>query len=185
MRWVISKLDVPTFDAAAFAPLRHKLESQGIIFHTLPQLQASDPEWLPKLHDLDWLLGQDEPLPYTPQKMSLDEFKKMYLDAPYMMLESWVVAVDNGRYVGNSMLEKGSLPGIVSTGFTGVLRDYRRRGLATALKVRTIEYAKNAGYTFIRTGNEENNPMLALNKKLGFTKITAQLAFEKRLENGS
>jgi GNAT superfamily N-acetyltransferase len=181
MRWVITKLDVPTFNAVAFAPLRQKLEAQGIAFRTVPQLQISNPEWMAKLHELDWQLMQDEPLPYTPKKTSLDEFKKMYLDAPNAMISSWVVAVDNGRYVGNSLLEKGSLPGVVSTGFTGVLGDYRRRGLATALKAHTIQFAQAAGYHTIRTGNEENNPMLTLNKKLGFTELTASLAFEKQV----
>jgi GNAT superfamily N-acetyltransferase len=182
MRWVISKLDVPAFDTSAFTPLRQKLEAQGIAFCTVPELQASDPEWLPKLHELDWQLVQDEPLPFTPKKMSEERFRQLYLEAPTALVDSWVVAVENGRYVGNSMLEKGSQPGIVSTGFTGVLRDYRRCGLATALKAHANAYALAAGFQAIRTGNEENNPMLTLNKKLGFKEITASLAFEKRLE---
>jgi GNAT superfamily N-acetyltransferase len=185
MRWVISKLDVPAFDPSLFAPLRRKLGAEGIAFYAVPQLQTNNPEWLPELHELDWQLVQDEPLPYTPKKMSLERFKQLYLDAPNAMVESWVVAVENGRFIGNSMLEKRSQPGTASTGFTGILRDYRRRGLATALKAQSIAYAQAAGYQGIRTGNEENNPMLALNKKLGFVEITARLAFEKRLENGS
>ena len=182
MRWVISKLDVSTFDVSAFAPLHQKLEAQGIALYTVPELQASDPAWLPKLHELDWQLVQDEPLPFTPKKMPEDRFRQLYLESPSAMVDSWVVAVENGRYVGNSMFEKGSQPGIVRTGFTGVLRDYRRRGLATALKAHAIAYAQSAGYPAIRTGNEENNPMLTLNKKLGFQEITASLAFEKRLD---
>lgn len=182
MRWVVSRLDVPAFDVAAFAGLRQKLEAQGIAFCTVPELQASDPAWLPKLHELDWQLVQDEPLPYTPKKMSEERFRQIYLDAPMAMVDSWVVAVENGRYVGNSMLEKSSQPGTVSTGFTGVLRSYRRRGLATALKAQAIAYARTAGFQAIRTGNEENNPMLALNKKLGFAEITASLAFQKQLK---
>lgn len=182
MRWVISKLAVPAFDAAAFTPLCQKLEAQGIAFITVPQLQTSDPEWLPKLHELEWQLVQDEPLPFTLKKMSLERYKQLYLESPVAMIDSWVVAVENGRYIGNSMLKKGSQPGIVSTGFTGVLRDYRRRGLATALKAHAIAYAQNAGFQAIRTGNEENNPMLILNKKLGFKEITAKLAFEKQVK---
>ncbi|WP_420631179.1 GNAT family N-acetyltransferase [Candidatus Leptofilum sp.] len=182
MRWVITKLDLPDADTAKLAPLIQKLEAADITFHALPDLQKSDPNWLAELHELDWQLVQDEPLPYTPKKISLAEYKKLYLDSPNAMPTSWFVARHNGRYIGNSMLEQGSQPGVVSTGFTGVLRDYRRRGLATALKAQTIEYAKNAGFQRIRTGNEENNPMLTLNKKLGFEELTASLAFEKLLE---
>ena len=183
MRWVISLLDIPSFDATPYTQLGQTLAKQGITLRTQAELQASDPEWLTKLHELDWQLVQDEPLPFTPKKVSIDEFKKMYLESLTVMSESWVVAVENGRYVGNSLLEKGSQPGVISTGFTGVLRDYRRRGLATALKAHTIEFAQAAGYQTIRTGNEENNPMLILNKQLGFTEHTANLAFEKRLKN--
>ncbi len=182
MRWVISQLDVPTFDPSLFAPLRRKLEAESIAFYTVPQLQSDDPDWLPKLHELDWQLIQDEPLPYAPKKMSVERFKQLYLDAPNAIVESWVVAVENGRFIGNSMLEKVDKPRTASTGFTGILRPYRRLGLATALKAQTIAYAQAAGYEVIRTGNEENNPMLALNKKLGFKVVTARLAFEKRLE---
>ncbi len=185
MRWVITRLELPTFDAAPYTPLFAKLEAQGIELTTLPQLQTQDPKWLEKLHELEWQLTLDEPLPYTPQKMPIEQYKKLVVDNPQVILPSWFIAVNNGETIGLSLLEKGSAPGGLSTSFTGVLRDFRRRGLATALKVRAIEYAKNAGYTFIRTGNEENNPMLALNKKLGFIEITAQLAFEKRLENGN
>ena len=182
MRWVITKLSMQAFDVEKFAPLINRLTAQGIEFVALPQLQAQDDNWLSNLHELDWALIQDVPLPYTPKKVSLEQFKQMYLAGPNVIPGSWIVALANGRYVGNSMLEKGSKPGVLSTGFTGVLRDYRRRGLATALKVYTIKYAKAADYTIIRTGNEENNPMLTLNKQLGFTELTASLAFEKRLE---
>jgi len=148
---------------------------------TLAHLQTEEPAWLEKLYELEWQLTVDEPLPYTPQKIPIEQYKKLVVDNPRVILPSWIVAVDKGEVIGLSLLEQGSAPGGLSTGFTGVHRHYRRRGLATALKVRTIEYAKDAGYSFIRTGNEENNPMLLLNKKLGFTEITARLAFEKRL----
>jgi len=181
MRWVITRLELPDFDAQPYTPLFTKLAAQGIEITTLPRLQAKDPDWLEKLYELEWQLTLDEPLPYTPQKIPIDQYKKLVVDNPQVILPSWMVAVDNGEVIGLSLLEKGSAPGGLSTGFTGVHRHYRRRGLATALKVRTIEYAKSAGYSFIRTGNEENNPMLTLNKKLGFQEITARLAFEKRL----
>ena len=180
MRWVITRLELPEFDMALFEPLIARLKAQGITFATLPELQQHDEHWLEALHELDWQLTQDEPLPYTPQKMPKEQFRKLFIESPVLLPDGWIVAVENGRYVGNSNVEKGTLPGGLSTGFTGVLRDYRRRGLATALKALSIEWARQAGYRFIRTGNEENNPMLTLNKKLGFREITASLAYERQ-----
>jgi len=50
---------------------------------------------------------------------------------------------------------------------TGVLPEYRRRGIATALKVKTISYAREHGFRRIFT-NSDNPAMKVLNAKLGF-----------------
>jgi RimJ/RimL family protein N-acetyltransferase len=53
--------------------------------------------------------------------------------------------------------------------FTDVLRQYRGRGLAQALKLQTILLAKRQGMHHIHTNNDSNNaPMLAVNRKLGY-----------------
>jgi GNAT superfamily N-acetyltransferase len=75
----------------------------------------------------------------------------------------------------------------ISTGTTGVLRQYRRRGLATTLKLRAIRYAldnpaANGTIPAIRTGNEENNPMLDLNKQRGFVEESAYVSFARTFE---
>ena len=68
---------------------------------------------------------------------------------------------------------------------TGVLRTYRRMRIATALKVRTIEFAQTYGAQWIETSNEENNPMLQLNLRVGFQPAPAWLSFEKRFSSES
>lgn len=67
-----------------------------------------------------------------------------------------------------------------SVGMTGVVRSHRRRGIATALKVLTLQFAQAAGIEWIETSNEEHNPMLQLNIQLGFEPAAAWLDFEKR-----
>ena len=55
---------------------------------------------------------------------------------------------------------------------TGVHRDYRGKGLALAVKLKAIDYAKQKGAKFIRTHNDSNNmPMLNVNQKLGYEKM--------------
>ena len=68
-------------------------------------------------------------------------------------------------------------------GFTGVAREYRRQGVATALKLRAIEYAREHGYQTIRAFNLPiHSEMLALNEKLGFPRRFCYVTVEKCLK---
>ncbi len=59
---------------------------------------------------------------------------------------------------------------------------YRGLGIATALKLRTIEYAQRDGYRVIRTFNSSrNDAMLAINQNLGFVRQPAWIGFWKSL----
>ena len=54
---------------------------------------------------------------------------------------------------------------------TGVARTHRRRRIAQALKLLTIQYAKELGADYLNTQNDSvNEPMLAINRKLGFVR---------------
>jgi mycothiol synthase len=54
-------------------------------------------------------------------------------------------------------------------GLTVTRRDWRRRGIATALKRAEIAAAKSEGFKRLLTESEERNePMRRLNEKLGF-----------------
>ena len=52
---------------------------------------------------------------------------------------------------------------------TGVLRAYRGRGIAAALKRTQIAWAKQAGYEKLQTANEvRNEPIRRLNARHGY-----------------
>ena len=59
----------------------------------------------------------------------------------------------------------------ISTGLTGVLPEYRRQGLCSAVKIHALWDLKKKGFKKVFTGNEENNPMFQINLLLGFKKI--------------
>ena len=51
---------------------------------------------------------------------------------------------------------------------TGVLKKFRRKGIAKALKIKAIEKLKENGIEQLFTNNEESNPMCKVNEDLGF-----------------
>lgn len=193
MRYPESELVVDDFDFGPYAGLPAKMVEKGIEIHTLADLMESDPNWLHKIYELCWELEQDVPMPDEPTKEPLDEWEKG-LKHPNFLPEGWFVAVDTnidtsnydnqdrGDYVGVSMLGIDLvLPEKMHTWLTGVVRTHRRKGVATAMKLRAIDLAKRRGAKTIDTDNEENNPMYDLNMQLGFKPKPAWADYHKDL----
>ena len=185
-----SALDVRGFDFGPWAGRIQSAEKAGFEFHPLPHLVRNDPEWCSKLHRA-WLdVDADVPRPYGPPSMTEAEFDNM-LHKPGASPDTWMVAVDRteanaaegcGSYAAFTAANRTpGTPTVWDIRLTGVRRAWRRRGLATALKLKSIEQACREGATIIVTGNEEHNPMLAINQRLGFVPTVTILQYEKRL----
>lgn len=189
MRYPDSQLDVQAFDPAPFADVCARVAASGIEFVTAAELQSRDPDWQRKAHELCSEIEMDIPSPDPPTPEPFEEFVKIFSNPAYLP-EGWLIAVDGaqagegdvGPYVGITMLARRlATPEKLSTWITGVTRPYRRRGIALALKVQSIEFARRYGAKFIGTDNEENNPMFQINLKLGFEPLPAWSDFEKLL----
>ena len=61
------------------------------------------------------------------------------------------------------------------------LKKFRRKGIATALKIKAIEKLLQKGVTEVRTDNEENNPMYKINVALGFKPVPFSLEYMKEI----
>jgi mycothiol synthase len=190
MRSPKSALDVTSFDASRFQFVQDKVASRGIQIYTLAELYQLEPDWKQKLCDLRWALIQDVPSVEPPTPFTLADFEQMVLDDPALDPEAWFVAVDKteptatgvGPFIGQSNLWINDRTyQRLDTGLTGVIRGYRRRGIATALKLRTIDYAQRHGASTIATSNEENNPMYQINLMLGFQPKPAWVSYRKQL----
>lgn len=171
MKGVDTTLDVTAFDPAPFAAEEQRLANEGIRIFSLPQLMESDPEWEQNLYTVQAIVRRDHPRPegILATTIPIEEWRKLTFGST-MRPTLWMIAVAaNGAYVGVSNLHVEDAAGKVAhNGLTGVLRAYRRRGVARAIKVNLIKAARREGIEKIHTGNEENNPMLQLNLQLGF-----------------
>jgi RimJ/RimL family protein N-acetyltransferase len=154
----------------------------GLEITTLAQEQAGDPAWLPKLYALHTALAGDVPIPgYPLPAPPLAWFAEHVGSLP----EAFFIVRDGERYVAECYMHASQHePGILHQGVTAVDRAYRGRGIALALKLKTIEFAQRHGYTAIHTGVESNNPsMLAINARLGFEQQPGLILFEKSLRD--
>lgn len=180
-----SALVPATFDPAPFAGAEQALTAHGITIKSLVEL-ADDPERDRKLYDLEMGVVPDIPGAddFTPPPF--EEFLKKVINAPTLLKDVYLVAVtQDGAYVGLTCLWGDRASDMLYTGLTGVHRDNRRKGIATALKVRAITWAKTRDCSRINTDNAETNPMLQLNYRLGFRPLPAYMNYRKTLRNGA
>ena len=81
MRYPESRLDVAGFDASLFDAVRARVGATGIEFMTLTELQARDPDWQVKVHELYNKIETDIPfnmtLGYEPLPAWVDDEKTL------------------------------------------------------------------------------------------------------------
>lgn len=183
MRTWESHLDVTSFDFRPFEKYLAQVEREGITVVTLSEEKEREPQWLSRLHELYNILSADvpSPTPFTP--ISLEEFRRRIIENPDLLPEGFFLAKKGEEYVGESFVTRiPAEPACLFQWFTGVRREYRGKGIAMALKLKVIAYAKDHGYTRIKTFNASTNlPILSINEKLGFRRQPALIEYEKVL----
>ena len=136
------------------------------------------------LEAFDDIPGGDEPMAVG----DLAEFRARDVDRATIPKDGFFVALDpsGGRVVGYASLMM--LPGSATRAYhdmTAVLRAFRGRGIASALKLATIAWAIEHGLAVLETGNDEANaPMRALNARLGYEPMPDEIAMRGPLFDG-
>ncbi|NJN19790.1 MAG: GNAT family N-acetyltransferase [Oscillochloris sp.] len=178
-----SRLDVAGFDPAPFAGRIEAVLAQGFTITTLAELMERDPDHRRKLYDLDCEATVDEPMPepFTPPGQAV--YDRWVFENPDLRPEGFFIALDDDRYAGlSSLFGNQADPDVLTVGFTGSGRQYRRRGIAFALKLCSIAYAQQVGARSIKTWNASTNrAMLSINEALGFAKQPAWIDFLKQI----
>ena len=103
------------------------------------------------------------------------------------MLDGYFLAKDGGRLVAQSTLTGSEAdPDVLYQDLTAVVPEYRRRGIALALKLQTVAFARERGKREIRTwNNTRNQAMLRINEAMGFVKQPVWIVFQKDLGGGA
>ncbi|MCI0776458.1 MAG: GNAT family N-acetyltransferase, partial [Chloroflexi bacterium] len=96
--------------------------------------------------------------------------------------EGAYLALDGDQIIGVAHVMLDTEHDRMENLFTGVLREYRGRGIAQAMKLLTIKYARQSGVSEILTENDsENAPMLAVNGKLGYKRWSGVYSLKANL----
>lgn len=174
-----SSLDVTAFDDAPFNGLPAALAAQGVRIRSLAELQAGHtPDLHTRLHALMSDVRGDVPRADPATPLSFQVFEDAVLGDPGLLPQAYLVAEAGGEWIGQTTLFRSEASPELFTGLTGVTREWRGRGVATALKVAAIGVARALGAPTIRTDNASDNaPMLRVNDRLGFVRDPATVSY--------
>ncbi len=178
----ITRLKVDTFPLEDWEKALKRVADQGIGLTTWADLDHEAKDWVAELYQATWEMVQDMPSPTTPTAPKYSEYVKMLEDKKRYIHDLMFVALDGDKIVGYSRLTPTDAdPTLLYTGLSGMRRNYRRKGIVTALKVAGIKAANARGATQIQTDNDETNPMYKLNTDLGFKNSASWIQFRKAL----
>jgi GNAT superfamily N-acetyltransferase len=162
-----SNLSLTTFDEAPYLPMITALKAQGICFCSLADFPDT-PETRHKLYDLNAINELDIPN-HGGNFSSYSEFKKYVFGAPWFRREGQLLAVDGDRWVGLAAVRLAPETQIAYNLHTGILRLYRGRKIAQALKIMAVCYARQHAAQSIVTDNDSlNAAILTINRKMGY-----------------
>ncbi|MDF2630716.1 MAG: hypothetical protein K0R39_4547 [Symbiobacteriaceae bacterium] len=162
-----SRLPLTDWDETAFAPYVEQAKTNGIRFSSFAA-EITGEESYERCYDFVGRLMDDMPGALGRTRAPYERWRNNFRTLPDMNPAGWMLAIDGDRWVALSSVVRREDDGYF-TGFTGVEREYRGRGIALALKVVSLTYARSVGAREIFTSNHSvNAPMLAVNRKLGY-----------------
>jgi len=163
-----SALDLTTFDEAPHVARLERLTAEGFRFFTLADA-GNTLENQRHLYEINCEMAGDNPSftgePFAPFEL----FRSQVFQASWFDASAQILAADGDAWVGLAAVGYFPEKRMAYNMFTGVLRGYRGRGLAHALKLLAVRRALRYGAESLRTDNDSlNAPMLAVNRKLGY-----------------
>jgi mycothiol synthase len=161
------ELHVADADVDAFASLFERLTAAGITFATLRELQTADPRWLERFVFLDNETRSATGHPEVPRTVAAMRARLAELE---LDSEACFVAREGELWIGYTVLDTAhSCAARLHQSWTGVLPAHRRRGIGTALKILTVDYARRHGYALIDTATRAHNvASQAMSRRVGF-----------------
>jgi GNAT superfamily N-acetyltransferase len=133
----------------------------------LVQLRDVPPE---EVYEVDMITTPDVPMTDMVTELPFDEWLDSIWRRPTITLDGSFAAIEAGRVACITMLAANLERGRAFTEYTATLPAYRDRRLAEQVKRASLRWAADSGIRAAWTTNDETNaPMLAVNRRLGYT----------------
>ena len=178
-------LKLKDVDFSDYDSLLKRLDEEGITFHDIKDCKNDFPNFYEKLEELEWAYTQDFPIPdeIAHTRMPYDLWMKHQKQFEEKNYGTQIVAIHGDKFVGATDIEvvPKSDPHKGWTGGLGVIREYRRKGIATAIKIHALKRLLKNGVLEVRTDNEQNNPMYKINVALGFKPEPYGIEYKKKI----
>ena len=162
-----SNLDLEHFDETPYQSVLARVAETGIRIHSLADFGDTQ-DARRKLYEVNAITDEDVP-GWSEPGLTFDEFNEWVYESGWYRPDGQLLAADGDRWVGICAVRLYPEVHQAFNVHTGVVRAYRRRHIALALKLAAIRYAHRHGARSLSTHNDSTNgPMLALNRKLGY-----------------
>lgn len=173
-----SLLDITDFSSQPYKALISSLEASGV--QLISWAEADSLERRQEFHEVFEIVRQDVPRSEPATRITFEFFDQNVIQDS--LSQASFYAFEHNQIIGFTGCFKGAREGWIDQWLTATTREARGRGIATSLKIKQIEVAKQLGFTTIRTDNDTRNTgMLAINDKLGFVRQPAVLVMKKEL----
>jgi GNAT superfamily N-acetyltransferase len=176
---VISAVDPRSVDFEELEPRLARAAGAG--YRIVPYAEV-DPE---RLFRLDLTASADEPGETEPHAGSFEDWKHEFWEHPDLTHEGSFAALAEKEPVAYSALSVDAATARGRNEGTATAQEHRGRGLATLAKLAQLSWAAEHGIARVITDNDEQNaPMLAVNRRLGYRPFVERRGFVKALQAG-
>jgi len=170
VEWIKLELDVASFESDGLQTDVERVTTSGIVLTSLEDLgNTTDNRY--RMYKLNAECSAD--IPGRGEFHSWDEYQRARLEAVSFDPSGVILAIDGDQWIGMSALSHREAVEYGFAEMTGTVRSHRKRGIAIAMKVSGIAYAKELNLSTIRTVHHPgNDAMIGLNRRLGFVDAT-------------
>ena len=183
---IAMQLDLRTFDDTPYQTVIDRLQGEGFRFTSMGELGNTE-----DAQRKEYILNEStsEDVPGTGGEKawsSFEDFQKRVCQADWYIADGQKVVIDSasGQFVAMSAITRYKDADYAYNLHTGVDRNYRGRGLAQAVKITALRYARDVlKVDTVRTHhNTFNLPMIAIDRKLGYMQQPGTFAMQKMLD---